>query len=91
MTQKLMDKTILINQDADILALAQKWRSGVIDDDEFNKLNNWYNTLESAPLGIPDEFTVEKIEKWLHKQFYIAPSNEENNGMRPRWGTVNEK
>ena len=86
-----MSKTFLNNQEADILVFAQKWRVGMIEDDEFNRLNSWYYALEGMPLSCPDEMTVEKVEQWLHKQFFKPPSNEDGNGMRPPWHSLRKK
>ena len=79
-----------IYNNTDILKLAQKWLSGTIDDQEFDILNNWYYALESVQLGFPDEFTVERVEKWLHKQYFKLPSEEQRNSALPPWNSLQE-
>ena len=85
-----MHETFLNSDNSDILKLAQKWLYGIIDDQEFGILNNWYYALESVQLGFPDEFTVERVEKWLHKQYFKLPSEEQRNSALPPWNSLQE-
>ncbi len=53
-----------------LFELAQKWRTGRITEAEYQELDNWYRSLEDAPLGPPTEMAVEKLEKRLNEQLY---------------------
>lgn len=61
--------------DQRIVHLAQLWKIGNMNEEEFEELNAWYQTLEDAPLGPPDGVTVERVEQRLHEQFkkYYLP------------------
>jgi hypothetical protein len=53
-----------------LVDLAQQWMTGFITESEYLELDNWYRSLEDAPLGCPIEMTVDKLEKRLHEQLY---------------------
>ena len=54
-----------------LFELAQKWRTGRITEAEYQELDNWYRSLEDAPLGPPTEMASDSLEKQLHEQLYI--------------------
>jgi hypothetical protein len=86
-----MPQTFLNSDHKNILELAQKWRTGTIDGTEFELLNAWYYALESMPLGCPDENTVEKVELWLHRQFFKFSPNKNDDGLLPPWDSLKRK
>jgi hypothetical protein len=61
--------------DQRIFNLAQLWKTGNMNTEEFEELDAWYQALEDAPLGPPDRVTVERVEQRLHEQFkkYYLP------------------
>ncbi|RZM24715.1 MAG: hypothetical protein EOO88_21885 [Pedobacter sp.] len=61
--------------DQRIFHLAQLWKIGNMNEEEFEELNAWYQTLEDAPLEPPDGVTVERVEQRLHEQLkkYYLP------------------
>lgn len=58
-----------------ILNLAQQWKLGIIDEEGFKKLGDWYTALSGEVLGMPDACTTEKIEMWLHRLCFKPLSN----------------
>jgi hypothetical protein len=83
-----MPRTFLNKQNPQILELAQKWRTGTIDEDGFAILESWYFALENLPLGWPDELTVDKVEKRLHEQYFKPLPKDQRNDLQPPWDTI---
>jgi len=75
----------LDSDNKNLLEFAQKWLSGTIEPQELAILNSWYCSLEGVPLGCPDEFTLEKVEKRLHQMFFKRPIDNKEDATLPPW------
>lgn len=72
-----MNKLNLDQNKLNILNLSQQWKLGVIEEEDFKELNAWYLAVSGEVLGMPDSFTTEKLEMWLHRLFF-KPSPSSN-------------
>jgi len=74
-----------------LLDFAQKWLSGTIEPNDLAILNSWYYSLEGVPLGCPDEFTVEQVEKRLHEMFFKRTLDNMHEELLPPWNSLGYK
>jgi hypothetical protein len=68
---------MITSYDQRIFHLAQLWKTGNMNDEEYEELDAWYRLLEDTPLGPPDGVIVERVEQRLHEQLkkYYLPQH----------------
>lgn len=82
-----MSECDLNNHKSSIIELAQQWKMEIIDQEGLFQLNCWYSSLAGEPLGSPDGLTVEKVEYWLHKQFF-RPQPVDHAALQAMWDAM---
>ncbi|MGZ3754337.1 MAG: hypothetical protein ACXVAY_00240 [Mucilaginibacter sp.] len=52
-----------------ILDLVQRWRVDLLNEAERNELETLFRSLDDCSLGVPNEMSIDQLEKRLHQLF----------------------